>query len=67
MATAVAAHALVLTHLSVVGPTAAVEPTLLSRARSTFVGPVTVARDLSRFCLDSKNGAASARSVYKAN
>lgn len=45
-------HALLLTHLSIVGPTESAEPLLLTGARSTFGGPVSVARDLSRFCVD---------------
>lgn len=46
----IGAGSVVLTHLSIVGPTADTEPTLLSGVRTAFTGPVTVARDLSRFC-----------------
>ncbi len=50
LATKAGAKALVFTHLSITGATAAAEPTLVSGASSTFTGPVSVARDLSRFC-----------------
>lgn len=49
MATAAHAKRLVLTHLAVVGPTAAIEPTLLAGVHTTFDGDVAVAHDLDLF------------------
>lgn len=49
MASEAGAHRLVFTHLGIVGPTDATAPKLMSEARTTYTGPISVAHDLDTF------------------